>query len=194
MSKTTVEILEQIIQDRKSVFPHDYIEKPIPKEIIENIIAQADRAPTHKMTQPWRFKVLGKESRSKLAIFLSEKYKSVYTGEQFKEKKYLKLQNNPNKAPCIIALCMQRDEEERLPEWEEVAALSMAVQNMWLMCTTYDIGCYWSSTSSVIKYIPEFLDLAEGESCLGFLYMGYYEREIPKSRRTPLEEKVTWLD
>lgn len=100
---------------------------------------------------------------------------------------------NPNKAACMIAICMQRDSDERLPEWEEVAALSMAVQNMWLMCTAYGIGCYWSSPG-LIKYTDEFFDFKEGETCLGFFYMGYYERDIPQSKRTPLEEKITWLD
>lgn len=193
MPEITPESLKELIQNRKSVFPHDYIDKPIPKEIIEEIVAQADRAPTHKMTQPWRFKVMGKESRAKLAIFLAEKYKEQFTGERFKEKKYQKLLSNPNKAGSMIAICLQRDLEERLPEWEEVAALAMAVQNMWLMCTAYGIGCYWSSPG-LIKSMHEFFDFAEGETCLGFFYMGYYERNIPQSRRSPLEEKITWLD
>ena len=37
---------------------------------------------------------------------------------------------------------MSRDENEVIPEWEELAATSMSVQNMWLTCTSYDLGCY----------------------------------------------------
>ena len=35
---------------------------------------------------------------------------------------------------------MTKDESNRVPEWEEIAAVSMAVQNMWLSCYVNDIG------------------------------------------------------
>ena len=40
---------------------------------------------------------------------------------------------------------MNRDKQNRLPEWEEIAAVSMAVQNMWLTCYANNIGCYLST-------------------------------------------------
>jgi nitroreductase len=36
-----------------------------------------------------------------------------------------------------------------VPDWEEIAATSMAVQNMYLTCTANRIGCYWSSPKIV---------------------------------------------
>ena len=38
---------------------------------------------------------------------------------------------------------MKRDKS--LPKMEEVAAVSMAVQNMWLTATAHGVGCYWST-------------------------------------------------
>ena len=88
---------------------------------------------------------------------------------------------------------MQRDPKESLPEWEEIAATSMAVQNMWLCCTEMGIGCYWSSPG-LIKYMGEFIELADGEQCLGFLYMGRYEEEISVVERKPIQDKVVWFN
>jgi len=88
---------------------------------------------------------------------------------------------------------MQRDPLESIPEWEEIAATAMAVQNMWLCCTEQGIGCYWSSPG-LIQYMDEFLPMEEGEKCLGFFYMGYYEGELPERTRKPISEKVVWLD
>ena len=87
---------------------------------------------------------------------------------------------------------MQRDPKESLPVWEEVAATAMAVQNMWLCCTELGIGSYWSSPG-VIKYMGDFLPLAEGEECLGFFYMGYYDGALPDVSRKPIADKVAWL-
>ena len=87
---------------------------------------------------------------------------------------------------------MQRDPDESLPEWEEIAATAMAVQNMWLCCTEMGIGCYWSSPA-LIKYMDDFFAMEEGESCLGFFYMGYYDGEISEVSRKPIGDKVVWM-
>ncbi len=87
---------------------------------------------------------------------------------------------------------MQRDPKESLPEWEEVAAVAMAVQNMWLTASQHGIGAYWSSPG-LIKYMDEFFSLKKGEKCLGFFYMGNYDESNLKGERTPIETKVEWF-
>lgn len=180
-----------LIKRRRSIFPAQYINRTIEKEVLENILEAANWAPNHKKTEPWRFKVLQGNSKEALGTFLATKYQEVE--EQPKKIKIKKLLENPSRAGAIIAICMQRDLQESLPEWEELAATAMAVQNMWLACTELNIGCYWSSPG-LIKYMDEFFDFAEGEKCLGFFYMGYYEGDIEEGNRTPIEEKVIWMD
>ena len=180
-----------LIKNRRSIFPVQYNDKPIAKEAIVQLLEAANWAPTHKKTEPWRFKVLQGESKEKLGRFLSVKYQEIE--ERPKQVKIKKLYNNPVQSAAVIAICMQRDLNESVPEWEEVAAVAMAVQNMWLCCAELGIGCYWSSPG-LIKYMDEFFDLADGEKCLGFLYMGYFDGDSPEGVRTPIEDKVVWLD
>ena len=111
----------------------------------------------------------------------------------FKQLTIKKLIENPKKAGAIIAICMQRDPIESLPEWEEIAATAMAVQNMWLCCTEMGIGCYWSSPD-LITHMGDFLPMNDGEKCLGFFYMGYYEGELPEQTRKPIADKTIWMD
>jgi len=151
----------------------------------------ANWAPNHKKTEPWRFKVLQGESKEKLGLFLSLKY--METEAKPKEMKAKKLIENPRKAAAVIAICMQRDLKESVPEWEEISATAMAVQNMWLCCTELGIGSYWSSPG-LIKYMDEFFEMNEGERCLGFFYMGYYEGELSEATRKPIEDKVVWAN
>ena len=180
-----------LIKKRRSVFPAQYNDESIAKSEIEKILEAANWAPTHKKTEPWRFKVLQGQSKEKLGLFLSLKY--METEAKPKEFKVKKLIENPKKASAIIAICMQRDPNESLPEWEEIAATAMAVQNMWLCCTEMGIGCYWSSPG-LIKYMDEFFEMNEGEKCLGFFYMGHYDGELPEVTRGSIEHKVVWAD
>ncbi|MEZ4874296.1 MAG: nitroreductase [Flavobacteriaceae bacterium] len=180
------------IASRRSVFPVQYSGEPIAKEEVQIILEAANWAPTHKRTEPWRFKVLySEESRKKLSVFLSETYKM--RAEKFSEVTFRKYQENPLKAACIIAICMQRDPKESLPEWEEIAATAMAVQNMWLTASEMNIGAYWGSPA-IISHMGDFFPLEAGERCLGFFYMGKYQEELPKGfRNTSIEEKTQWF-
>ena len=180
-----------LIKERRSIFPPQFTDKPISRETIEKILEAANWAPTHKKTEPWRFKVLMGEKKQELGAFLSAKYQEV--DPMPKQMKIKKLQYNPSNSAAVIAICMQRDPKESLPEWEEIASVAMAVQNMWLCCTELGVGTYWASPG-LIKFMDEFFDLKEGERCLGFLFMGYYEGDVEPSSRTPISEKVEWLD
>ncbi|WP_405380116.1 nitroreductase [Maribacter sp. LLG6340-A2] len=179
-----------IIKKRRSVFPVQYNSQPIAKEDIARVLEAANWAPNHKCTEPWRFKVLQGEAKTRLGTFLSKKYEEL--DPRPKAMKIKKLQENPQRAAAIIAICMQRDPKESLPEWEEIAAVSMAVQNMWLLCTEMGIGSYWSSPG-LITYMNEFFDLEEGEKCLGFFYMGNFDGDLGEGKREPIENKTDWI-
>ncbi|MBM1105647.1 nitroreductase [Aurantibacter crassamenti] len=180
-----------LIQKRRSVFPAQYIDKAISKSDIEKVLEAANWAPSHRKTEPWRFKVMQGEAKEKLGLFLSLKY--METDPKPKEIKVKKLIENPKRAGAIIVICMQRDPNESVPEWEEIAATAMAVQNMWLCCTELGIGSYWSSPG-LLKYMNEFLEFNDGEKCLGFFYMGYSDDEPAEATRGSIDEKVVWLD
>ena len=179
-----------VIKKRRSIFPIQYNDQPITKEQLELILEAANWAPTHKKTEPWRFKVLQGTSKTDLGSFLSQKYQEVE--KKPKQVKIKKLIDNPARSAAVIAICMQRDPNECVPEWEEIAAVAMAVQNMWLSCTEMGIGCYWSSPG-LIKYMGEFFNLNQGERCLGFFYMGNYDGEVLEGIRKPIREKVRWM-
>jgi nitroreductase len=183
-------MIHDLIKKRRSVFPAQYNDKPITRDILEQVLEAANWAPTHKRTEPWRFRVLQGKALEQLGKFLQTKYlQTVPEPKQFKAKKLLE---NPQKAGAIIAICMQRDLQERVPEWEEIAATAMAVQNMWLQCTDLGIGAYWSSPG-LIRYMDAFFDLSEGERCLGFFYMGHYNEHPEPGPRSPISEKTVWV-
>src|SRR5690606_6579736 len=180
-----------LIHKRRSVFPQQYNDRPIDRKTLERILEAANWAPTHKRTEPWRFKVFTGQAKKDLGNFLADKYQEVDPRPQ--QVKIRKFRENPSRSAAVIAICMQRDPLQGLPEWEEVAATAMAVQNMWLCCTELGIGSYWSSPG-LIQYLGEFTPMNEGEKCLGLFYMGHYDGEPEVPLRGAMADKVVWLD
>lgn len=174
------------------VGPTMYLDKPISDETIMQILENANWAPTHKRTEPWRFKIFKGDSRERLSAYLGDYYKEYTDEAKYSESKYKRTVNKPLKSACVIAICMYNDPKVSIPEWEEVAAVACAVQNMWLSCTALGIGSYWSSPKSII-HADEFLGLGENEKCLGLFYMGYIDDLDIQGRREPIEDKVEWM-
>lgn len=184
--------LHQLIASRRAVYPNAYTGQPIGREVIEQVLENANWAPTHKRTEPWRFKVMTGTARHRLSEYLASWYHEHTAAADFSEMKMKKITEKPLQSACVIAICMQRDPKFSLPEWEEIAAVACAVQNMWLTCTTLGIGCYWSTHDAAID-AGEFLGCAESERCLGFFYMGYWAAEPAPGTRQPVSGKTVWL-
>ena len=194
MKSPNVDISTQIIRNRRAVYPLSFTDKKIDNKIISEVLENANYAPTHYLTQPWRFKVIEGEQLQKLGNLLADLYKGSTKKENFSEKKYNKTLQKPARCSHVIAICMQRDEKERLPEWEEIASTAMAVQNMWLTASAYNIGAYWSSPSYMNSdKCSTFLKLIPKQKCLGFFYMGYHNMKDMEAKRNPIAEKVEWI-
>jgi nitroreductase len=165
------------IKKRRSVYPVDFTGEKIKKEIVLEILRAANTAPTHKLTQPWFFKIFSSNAKMELANLL-------------KQKIFKKFQLSSH----IICICMRRDINKSIPEWEEIAATAMAVQNIWLSCVDSNIGGYWS-TPKVINKLNSFLKLNHHERCLGLFYLGMYDsikkRQLPRKK---IEEDIHWYE
>jgi len=186
--KTTI---QELIKYRRSVFPKDYIDKPIAKNILVELLKCAVQAPTHKLTQPWRFTVFTGEGLIKLADELKKQYKASVSKEDYSKKKGESIRKKILQSGAVIAICMK--ESGKIPKWEELAAVASAVQNMALAASAQEIGSYWSS-SKLINELDSFLNLSKNESCLGLFYMGYHKEKQSLGKRSPIDEKVTWVE
>lgn len=186
--------ITEVIRNRRSISPEKYSTRKVHREIVENVLNNAIWAPNHGMTQPWRFKVFIGEGMKKIGAFLPELYK-LKAGDTFSQKKHDKLTKRGENVSVIVAICMEPDPEGKIREIEEIEAVAAAVQNMYLTCTAYGIGGFWSSPAFVYSdEMKEFLGLSAKAQCLGLFYMGYPEGEWPKSHRKPLEYVTEWLD
>ena len=184
--------ITDIIQRRRAVYPIQYENSEIEDSFIKLLLKNANTAPTHKLTQPWFFKVYKGDSKGKLAIEMANCYEQFSNGSNHIEIKKKKIIEKCKLSNCIIAIFMKKDSLKRVPEWEEIAATAMAVQNMWLTCAANGIGCYWS-TPKYTSLMNDFFKLEEGEKSLGFFYLGRFNHsEIKPKQRISINEKVEW--
>jgi nitroreductase len=187
--------IHQLIQNRRSVYPEMFTTEIIEENLLLKALEHANFAPTHRLTEPWRFRIVAGDAKSKLAEILANWYKSNTNEADFSEIKYKKTAAKVLKSSHIVAICMQRDPKATVPEWEEIAATAMAVQNIWLSAWDLGIGMYWGSPKAIhSEAIRQFLELGEGETCLGFLYMGMMPEGLElKAVRRPMAEKIKWV-
>ena len=186
--------INEIIKDRRTIYPEQFSKRKVHKEIIEEFLDNARWAPTHGMTQPWRFKVFMGEGLVKLSEFQSSLYMELTSNDSYKESKFNKLKERPLKSSAVVAICMKRQESEKITEIDEICAVASAVQNIQLSASAYGIGCYWGTGGVTFKEeTKNFLDLNTKDKCLGFLYIGYPDIEWPKGQRRPIEYYTEWI-
>lgn len=192
IGRESIDTIEKLIRTRRSVFPKSFTEEHIADSLIEEMIAAANWAPTHRLTQPWRFVVVQGEGRKRFAEFLLTFYDENTPEADRSEMKRKKTYDKPMRSQAIIAICMRRDPKQSVPEWEEIASVGAAVQNLWLTVHAYGLGGYWSSPGSIHAVGP-FLGLEDDTRCLGYFYLGHHDQPLKEGVRDPWQEKVKWI-
>lgn len=188
--------INAVIKNRRSIYPKQYQKgKVVPDEIIRQILENANYAPNHKKTEPWRFTVFSGEGLRYFAELQAGIYKQ-YSGSSYNEGRYQKLLEYPLHSSHVISIGMKRNEKNILPEIEEIEATACAVQNMFLTVTAYGLGSYWTTAGiTYFKEAKEYFGLSENDKLLGFFYIGYVEKPFSfPAKRTSIEAKVKWIN
>lgn len=186
--------INSLIQSRRSIFQQQYSGERVDDAIVQQMLENANWAPNHKNTQPWRFIVFTGEGIKRLAQAQADVYKHVTEADgTYKEERYQNLLTKPMLSSHIIAIAMKRDEKKSIPAIEEVGAVFCAVQNMYLTATAYGVGAYLSTGG--ITYFDEaknLFGLEDEDVLIGFFHIGMPKGAIPEGKRAPVTDKVIW--
>lgn len=195
---TPLDSLTSIIRLRRSVKPVDMDpSRSVDRPLLETLLTNATWAPTHGLTQPWRFKVIQGSARQALADAMQRIYREVTPPAEFREDKLQKMGDNPRLAPAIIAVSMTLTSGGKIPEQEELEAVACAVQNLMLSATAAGLGSFWSSPplldSAAFK---DWLGVAPADRVVALVYLGWPKQDLAalRSVRHPLSHCVSWSD
>ena len=165
-------------------------------ETIKEILEAATWAPNHHMTEPWRFVVIANEHRLKLGESMAAALKNwMKTLDESQIKGVLRVERDKAlRAPVIIALICSQKSGERIVPQEEMIAAGAALQNLLLAVHSFGLGAIVrTGPHAYSQPVRDYLDLAEKELLIGFVYLGYPIDSAPSaSKRTPVDSKVQW--
>ena len=103
--------ITELIKSRRTIYPEQFSDRKVHKEQIELLLNNAQWAPTHGNTQPWRFKVFTENGLEKLSDFLGKTYLELTPKDSQNDQKLAKLITRPKLSSVVIAVCMERQKE-----------------------------------------------------------------------------------
>ena len=180
------------IRMRRTVKRMDAARVP-PREELEATMEAATWAPNHHMTEPWRFVVLERDARRRLGVVLAGALAGA-SAVPVPTERLEKERDKPLSAPVVIALIGSPGNGENVVPQEELVAAGAALQNMLL--AAHSLGLATSVRTGSHAYsaeVRDFFGMAESETLIGMVYLGYASGAVPPGRRTSFHERVTWL-
>lgn len=111
---------------------------------IESMLSAATLAPNHRLTQPWRFYVLGPEARYGYGMALGNRKAKKIEDPAAAQKMRETVAEEHRAVPGMLAIAMTVNENEEIRE-EDYAAVMMGVQNLALTAVEKGLGTAFKS-------------------------------------------------
>lgn len=189
--------LSAVIRHRRSIKPVDMDPiRQVDSTLLMKLLENANWAPTHGMTEPWRFNIYQGAARQDLSETMQRIYRATTPAAEFRQDKLTKMSQNPQLAPVVIVLWMARGGGEKIPELEEIEAVACAVQNLHLSASAAGMAGYWSTPPLVYsKEFADWLEIRPEDRCLGLFYLGWPRTDIPhaQGKRQYISDKLRWF-
>ena len=174
--------LHAFLRTRRTI--HAFRPDPPPEAALHRAIELACAAPNHRLTEPWRFTVIGPETARRIAL-LNARLVEAERGPEAAANKRARWLAMPG---WFAVTCLRSDDPLR--EREDYAAAACAVQNMLLALWAEGLGTKWG-TGPITRH-PEFYDLLgidpDEEQLVGLFWYGTPDTVPPMPPRCPAEE------
>lgn len=186
--------LTELIKQRRTIY--QFQEKPVSSTLIESFIEAAIHAPNHKLTEPWKFLMIGSKTQNSLAEVYAQKraLKHHDEGTEGYKQAYEKSLNKFLAIPTMVFFVQQLGEDPVTTK-EDYAACSCAIQNFQLAAWEQGVGVQWSS-GPILKDERTFemlgLDFDKHE-LIAALYMGY-PKAVGSTKRKAVFEVIEYFD
>lgn len=187
-----------LMKSRRTV--RDFSDKPVQKDIIENIIKTAASAPSGANKQPWKFVVVeDPKIKKEIRIAAEEEEKEFYAHRASKE--WLKDLNQfgtdwkkpfLETAPYLIIVFKEvMDTRHEKPRKNYYVNESVGIAVGFLLAAVHNAGLVsLTHTPSPMKFLQEILKRPENERAYLLIPVGYpaENAEVPEISKKPFRE------
>ena len=186
--------LDEAILTRRTI--KDFKPAPVPDATLERVLTAGLWAQNHRLTEPWRFTILGPQTHRRLAELAAEAQLALLSADSpapTREKVRADATRKILSKPLVVAVSQRLGEPDQ--RQEDYGAIACAIQNIQLAAWADGLGMQWSSGK--LTTLPQTYELLgvppAGEELVALLYFGYPAAVPPAQPRRPLGEVTRWL-
>lgn len=145
---------------------------PVPDgTVLNRVFEAAGSAPDHRLLRPWRYLTIQGDALTALGELFYQAMLAANPERAALEQS--KLQQMPLRAPMIIVAILKRQDQAKVPEWEQWLSLGASVQNMLLTLHAEGFAAMWRTGDLTgLSAVKQGLGLTESEEIGGFIYVG----------------------
>ncbi len=193
----------QLIEGRRSI--RRYQDRPIPNQVLDDLLRAATWAPSAHNRQPWRFCVVTQlTSKQQLSNAMGEQWRRDLSADNadpaFIEKRISISQTRMMGAAALIVAALSMIDMDVYPdqarshaEWTmAVQGTALACQNLLLAAHHHQLGACWMCAPLFVPdLVRTVLDLPSDWQPQALITLGYPAEEKRKDRAA-IETRVLW--
>ena len=146
---------------------------PGPNEAeLDTLLDAANRAPDHGRLRPWRLRVLDASARQALAQAVADarRRRDPAATEEQLEKEREKFLRSPT---LLLAACVVRRDQPKVPVIEQILATGAAVENLILAAHALGYAAMWKTGPAAYDVaVKAAVGLAPEDHVAGFVHLG----------------------
>jgi nitroreductase len=181
------------IRSRRSV--GRVLRDQVPRTLVEQVLADAMRAPNHHLTEPWRFVVLSGDARRALGEVHARAVARARPDHPPAglEKEAARLERAPVVIACIVRPTADPAVDPTVAR-EDRDAVAAAVQTLLLSAHARGLGAMWRTGAMVDEdEVRANLGLGPHDAVVAFVYLGWPAEEPgPPTPRQRAAEAIEW--
>jgi nitroreductase len=166
--------LEEALRTRRT--HKAYGPDPVDPALVGELVELARWAPNHRLTEPWRFRVVGPVALAALKA----------AGPADAAKKL-------DRAPTLVVASYVVDPDPRVAE-EDRDAAAAAVYGLLLAAHARGLAGYWRTPAVLLDPAGRAaVGLGDDEVALGLIHLGPLRQEVRVPERRPVDEILEFL-
>ncbi len=191
MKESKMNVIEAI-KARRSV--REFTDTQVDRATIEKLLDAAVQAPNHRMTQPWRFHVLGPQARRAYGDVLGGRKAKKIEDPAAAQAVRDKVAATHERLPGMIAFAMVLDENPEIRE-EDYGSMMMAVQNFSLAAASMGLATH-IKTGAIMDDpgARAAAGVPEGVKIVAVVEIGEPAATPSPKDRTAAGQLTTWQD